>query len=254
MNFIMKAERKSLTVLRPLAVTLFWLGVWQLAFFLVKSELLLPSPGQTALRLFELMQTEGFWLKSLSSLLRIVKGFSLGVITGVVLGVLTGRFRLLRAFVSPALNTIKATPVASFIILALIWLTKDGVPVFISFLMVLPIIWSNVAQGIEETDKNLLEMARVFNFSRKNLALKVYLPSVRPYFLAGCTTALGFAWKAGIAAEILSLPLKSIGKELYNSKIYLETTDLFAWSVAVITLSIILEKLLVFLLGKIKSK
>ena len=246
-------KRKGSAILRKLIVAAFWLGVWQLAFFLAKSGLLLPSPAQTFMRLFELAKTGDFWLKSLLSLVRIVEGFLLGVLAGVLLGILTARFRLLKDFFTPVINIVKATPVASFIILALVWLSKDGVPVFIAFLMVLPVIWANISEGIGQTDKDLLEMAKVFRFSRGKLFAKVYVPSVLPYFFAGCTTALGFAWKAGVAAEILSLPVKSIGKELYYSKIYLETTDLFAWSVMVIVMSIALEKLLVVLLNKIKN-
>lgn len=246
-------KSKSSAFIRKFIVVAFWLGVWQLAFIFTKSELLLPSPAQTFLRLFELAETGDFWLKSILSLVRIVEGFLFGVLAGGILGIFTSKFRLLKDFFKPVINIVKATPVASFIILALVWISRDGVPVFIAFLMVLPVIWANVSEGIEQTDKDLLEMARVFRFSGRKMFAKVYVPSVLPYLFAGCTTALGFAWKAGVAAEILSLPAKSIGKELYYSKIYLETTDLFAWSAAVIVMSILLEKLLVMLLNKVKN-
>jgi len=254
MNSSITPKTKGFAIIRKLLVAAFWLGMWQLAFVLVKSGLLLPSPYQTLLRLFELAGTVDFWLKCLLSLLRIVEGFLLGVFAGIVLGVLTFRFRLLKELFEPAVNIVKSTPVASFIILALMWMSKDGVPVFIAFLMVLPIIQANVSEGIRQTDKDLLEMARVFRFSGGKLLAKIYVPAVLPYLFAGSTTALGFAWKAGVAAEILSLPAKSIGKELYYSKIYLETTDLFAWSAAVIVMSMLLERLLIFLLDKFKQK
>lgn len=247
-------KSKVPSIIRKFIIAAFWLGVWQLAFIFVKSELLLPSPAQTFLRLFELAATASFWQKSFFSLIRIVEGFLLGVFVGGILGIITSKIRLLKEFFKPVINLVKATPVASFIILALIWISKDGVPVFISFLMVLPVIWANVSEGIEQTDKGLLEMAKIFRFSGRKKFTKIYVPAVLPYLFAGCTTALGFAWKAGVAAEILSLPAKSIGKELYNAKIYLETTDLFAWSVAVIVMSILLEKMLVFLLNKIKNR
>ncbi|MEI6578043.1 MAG: ABC transporter permease subunit [Eubacteriales bacterium] len=240
-------------VLRKLLVAVIWIAIWQVAFFFVKQEILLPSPAQTIVRLWELAQLNNFWISAFMSLLRIVEGFILGVAAGAILGVLTARFSLLYDFFHPAISIIKATPVASFIILALVWIKKDNVPVFIAFLMVLPIIWANVSEGIHQTDKDLLEMAKIFRFTRKKLASKVYIPSTLPYFFAGCTTALGLAWKAGIAAEILSLPSHSIGSELYNSKIYIETTDLFAWTATVIIMSIILERLLVLILNKVKD-
>jgi len=237
-----------------LLVFAFWVLVWEAACLAAGSELLLPSPAQTFLRLFELAGTARFWLNALMSLARIVEGFLLGVLAGTVLGAAAARLKLLHDFLSPVINMVKSTPVASFIILALVWIKKDGVPVFISFLMVLPILWGNVTQGIAQTDKGLLEMAALFRFGRRKTVTKVYAPSVMPYFLAGCTTALGLAWKAGVAAEVLSLPARSIGRELYNAKIYLETTDLFAWSAAVILLSIALEKLLVSGLKAVNSR
>lgn len=235
-----------------LAAAALWVGLWEAAFLLVKQELLLPSPAKTAARLFELAQTAEFWASAFLTLLRITEGFLIGVAAGVLLGVLTAGSRALYEFFHPAIVVIKSTPVASFIILALVWVKKNNVPVFISFLMVLPVIWANVSEGIKQTDKGLLEMARVFRFSKTKLLAKVYIPGVLPYFFAGCTTGLGLAWKAGVAAEILSLPRRSIGTELYYSKIYLETADLFAWSAAVVIMSIALEKLLVFALNKLK--
>ncbi|NLX93827.1 MAG: ABC transporter permease subunit [Clostridiales bacterium] len=247
-------KRRTVLIIKKVAVAAVWLTIWQAAYLLVRQEILLPSPWQTLARLWELAQTAEFWTASLLSLLRIVEGFVLGVVAGTLLGVLTAASSVLYEFFHPAITVIKSTPVASFIILALVWIKKPGVPVFIAFLMVLPIIWANVSEGIRQTDKYLLEMAKVFRFSRKALFAKVYIPAVLPYFFAGCTTSLGLAWKAGIAAEVLSLPAGSIGSKLYYSKIYIETIDLFAWTVAVILLSILLEKLLISLLNKFKNR
>lgn len=240
-------------IVRKLLVAAVWLALWQLVNLAVKQEILLPSPMQTAQKLLELAQTGQFWISAFLSLLRILYGFILGVLFGAILGVVTAKIPLLYDFFSPALSIIKATPVASFIILALVWIKKDNVPVFISFLMVLPIIWANTSEGIHQTDKELLEMAKIFRFSTGKLITKIYIPSVMPYFFASCTTSLGFAWKAGIAAEVLSLPKFSIGSELYLSKLYIETPALFAWTAAVVIMSILLEKLLVIILNKIKK-
>lgn len=247
-------KRRTISIIKKVAVAAVWLALWQAAFLLVRQEILLPSPAHTLARLWALAQTGEFWAASLMSLLRIVEGFVLGVVVGTLLGVLTAASSVLYAFFHPAITVIKSTPVASFIILALVWIKKPGVPVFIAFLMVLPIIWANVSEGIRQTDKDLLEMAKVFRFSRKSLFSKVYVPAVLPYFFAGCTTSLGLAWKAGIAAEVLSLPTGSIGANLYYSKIYIETVDLFAWTMAVIFMSILLERLLVSLLNKLKNR
>ena len=145
----------------------------------------------------------------------------------------------------PAVKVVRAVPVASFIVLVLLWAPTTGaVPGIVSALMVLPVVWGNVARGIGETDPLLLEAARAYRFGRGKTLRLVYAPSVLPYFASGCATALGLAWKAGVAAEVLCQPRLAIGTRLYKAKITLETPDVFAWTLVVIALSFLLEAVL----------
>ena len=237
-----------------IAVAALWLALWQLVCVIVNMELLVVSPLTVLKRLIELVQTSEFWLYSLSSLGRITAGFLLGCLSGAILAILCSRFKFAREFFSPAVTVIKSTPVASFIILALVWLTGKYVPVFIGFLMVLPVVYANVYQGIREVDVKLREMARVFGMSNAKKVTKIYIPSVLPYFTAACHTALGLSWKAGVAAEVIGVTKDSIGRQLYYSKIYLETADLFAWTVVVILLSLSLEKIFMALTNKLSAR
>ena len=243
-NILKKAARMLLSA----AV---WLAVWQIAFLLIHNDILFASPAAVFTRLWELIQTGSFWLKTGHSVLGVMEGYCLGVLAGTVLAVLTASSRLLYLLFRPVLSVIKATPVVSFIILALVWMQKNTVPVFISFLMVLPIIWANLSMAIRQTDRDLLEMGRSYGLGPWKLIRKIYVPSVIPAFLTALTTAIGFAWKSGIAAEVISTPRDTIGTALNDSKVYLETTDLFAWTIAVILLSILFEKLIVWGIGKI---
>lgn len=230
--------------LKTLAAAAFWLLVWQGLSLLVRKPLLLPSPIEAAKRLGALIVTGPFWVSIGLTLLRVTAGFCCGVVCGVLLGALTAKSRLLERLFAPLLAVVKATPVASFIILALVWLQKDLVPVFITFLIVLPVIWANVLEGIRQTDRGLLEMARVFRLPRRKVLSKVYAPSVLPYFAAGAATAMGLSWKAGVAAEVIAMSSSSVGYHLYRAKINLETPDLFAWTAVVVLLSVLLERLL----------
>ena len=141
----------------------------------------------------------------------------------------------------------KATPVASFIILVLIWVPSRNLSVVISFLMVLPVIYTNVLNGIQSTDGKLLEMAEVFDVSPWRRIKYIYMSSVLPYFRAGCSLGLGLCWKAGVAAEVIGIPAGSIGEKLYEAKVYLETPDLFSWTIVIIILSIAFEKIFLLL-------
>lgn len=221
----------------------FWIGVWQIVSMLVGKEILVASPMAVIKVLGELVNEKTFWFSILSSLLRIALGFGGAVIVGTLLGVVTcaapGAFQLFY----PLISVIKATPVASFIILALLWIKSTNVPVFIAFLMVLPIIWSNVSTGIKTADTKLLEMAKVYNFGRIKTIRLIYIPQCMDYFYTACIMGIGFAWKAGIAAEVICTPKFSVGANLYNAKIYLETPQLFAWTIVVILMSIVFEKM-----------
>ena len=241
-------------VLTALGVAAFWIAVWFLLSWSVNSRFLLPSPGDTLMALGSLMSNGEFFLIAAITLGRIVLGVLISFVIGVALAVLTENSKIAKALLSPALTVIKSTPVASFIILALLWLDRNTLPLFITALIVVPIVWSNVSEGIRSVDKGLMEMARVYRFSKLKKITALYVPSVAPYFLAACKSTLGLAWKAGISAEILCTPKRAIGTELYFSKTYLETPELFAWSFVIILLSIVIEKLFVLAVSKAGSK
>lgn len=241
-------------LLKGVLITVFWILIWYIAYLIVDQDLLIVSPIDVVNRLFSLCGTSEFYRITGSSMLRIVIGFLEGVIVGTLLAILTSFLPIADSLFRPLINIIKATPVASFIILALVWMRTGDVPSFISFLMVLPIIWGNVTQGIIKTDKNLLQMANVYNLDKMKKIKKIYIPSVTPYFFAACNTSLGLAWKAGIAAEVIACTSFSIGQQIYTSKQYLDTVDLFAWTLVVILLSIILEKLMVYGMNKLSKK
>lgn len=243
-------RNKSKSIGLKVLTVFIWVLIWEIASIRVDQELLVPSVRLVLTTLFSLVSTTAFWQIAFSSIIRIVAGFALGTILGASLAVLTSVSKFAYTFFRPMLNVIKATPIVSFIILALVWIRNGNIPSFITFLMVFPIVWGNVYEGISQTDKKLLEMAKVYKFSRILILKKIYYYSVLPYLGAAATTSMGLAWKAGIAAEVIATPKLAIGTSIYNSKIYLETPNLFAWSIVVILMSVMLEKVVKIVLGK----
>ncbi len=187
------------------------------------------------------------------TLLRVFFGFLLGMFAGTLLGVLTAVSGTAEAFLSPLRHVIRSTPVTSFIVLVLLYLSNTLTPMFIPMVMVTPIAWGSVQAGIKDTDRQLLEMAGLCRFSRSGRLRYIYLPSILPQYLSASTNALGIAWKSGIAAEVIATPALSIGRSIYESKIYLETPSLFAWTAAVILLSVLMEKLILRLFGSVRE-
>ncbi|MEG0753277.1 MAG: ABC transporter permease subunit [Angelakisella sp.] len=232
------------------ATALFWLCIWVAAYLAVGEALLLPAPWMVVFSLLRLLITPTFWVVTVGSLLRILAGFLLGLFVGGLLAAAAVAVPAIRTLMGLPMSIIKATPVASFVILALLFIKGQWFSTFIAFLMVLPLAWSNILQGIESTDKELLEMAQVYRFSPLHTVRYIYLPSLFPYLLSAARVGMGFSWKAGIAGEVIAIPAGTIGTQLYNAKVYLNTADLFAWTAVVILLSLALEHLTMVLLGR----
>ena len=228
-----------------------WIIIWQLVSMWLKQEILLVSPVSVIKRLTELIMMEEFWKSVAFSFGRIILGFFLALILGTILAALSCGFFAVEMLMEPLITVVKATPVASFIILCLIWIPSRNLSVFISFLMVFPVVYTNILEGIRQTDKQLLEMADSFGAGLMKKVEFVYLSQVQPYIVTACKLGLGLCWKAGIAAEVIGIPTGSIGEKLYKAKVYLETPDLFAWTIVIIVVSVGFEKLFMFILRKI---
>ena len=232
------------------AAVVFWLAVWQLAAAAIGQEVFLVSPLQAAGTLVQLLPQLDFWQRVGFSAGHILLGFLLGAVCSVVCSVAAERWVWVDALLSPVIRLVKATPVASFIILALVWVSGKSLSILISFLMVLPVLYGAVRTGIESADPQLLEMARVFRLPLARRVKAIWLPAVLPAFRQGCSVALGICWKSGVAAEVIGLPDGSIGDALYRAKITLSTGELFAWTFVIILLSAAFEKLFLALLDK----
>ena len=237
--------------LRWLLPVVFWVAVWWAAAAAVGMSLLIPTPPEVLRTLGDLIVTSAFWRYTGTSLLRIMVGLVIGIAAGVVTAIATSRSALLRALLAPAVRVVRATPVASFILLVLLWSDRNYVPAVIAALVVLPIIWESTCAGIAGVDKNLMEFARAYRLTRLDTLRHVVLPAMLGHLSAAVCTAIGLAWKSGIAAEVLCTPLAAIGTKVYHAKLYLDTPALFAWTLVVILLSMTVERLArLLLLGR----
>lgn len=231
-------------------VAAFWLLVWQAAALLVGKPMLFASPVATFQALLALLPQGDFWLTVVSSLGRIALGFFLAFVAGAVIGGIAWRFPLVRNLLSPALTFMKTVPVASFVILVLVWFGSAKLSVIVCFLIVFPQIYFAAISGLEAADVQLLEMAKVFHFTPWQVFLEIYRPPMLRFLTSACSSALGMSWKSGIAAEVIGTPAHSIGEAMYLAKVYMMTAELFAWTLVVIGLSILFEKSVLALLRK----
>ena len=250
---IKKAPNKNTKRLKRLLFGLlavaFWIGVWWLISLWVSEDWILPSPYRVAVALFESLREGTLFLRAGRSLLGILEGYLAGMILGVVLAALTAKIHFFHILFSPLLTVVRATPVASFILILWVFCARGTVPAVSVMLIVLPIVWANFETGILSVDQKLFEVAKVYRFSAFKKMRFLYAPAVYPYFRTAALTAVGMAWKAGVAAEVLCTPGGTIGQMIWYAKRDIQTADLFAWTAVVIFVSFLLEKLLYLLLN-----
>lgn len=237
------SHRDSWRWARPALAVVFWLAVWQTVALGVRSSVLLVGPWQVAVRLTQLAPTLEFWTTVGRTFGRITLGFVLAAVVGVLLATASAASRWAAALVAPLVATIRSTPVVAFIILLLIWSDVAWLATIVSFLMTLPIVHATVLTGIGQRDRSLLEMTTLFRVPRWRRLRAVDVPGVLPYFAAACRAGIGQAWKSGIAAEVIGLPSGTIGERLYQGRLFLQTSDVLAWTVVVVLVAFTCEKL-----------
>ena len=230
-------------VLKKVGAALLALTFWEIAALLIHQRILLVTPVAVARRLCTIWRVEGFARAIWFSFYHIAGGFLLGLILGCLLAYLAAKHPVVETLLWPWMATIKSVPVASFVVICLIWLSARNLSVFISFLIVIPIIYQNVLEGLRAENREMQEVATVFQLPWRKRFRYIELPKLRPFLLSACRVTTGMAWKAGIAAEIIGVPNGSIGKMLYTAKIYLDTDDLLAWTVIIVVISVVADLL-----------
>ena len=237
MNSILRNKNKLLIIL-------FWIFVWEILSLIIAQEIYLPSPHAAFSSLMNLLISKDTYITIYYSTYRTLTGFFLSCVFGIFLGIISGIHKTVYNLLNPLIVIIRTIPVMSIIIIAIMWFKDTNVPIFVAFLMCFPIIWTNTVSGILSTDVKLLQMCEVYKIKKSRIISSVYFYSSLPYIKAGMISALGIGWKVTSAAEVLSLPKYSIGRFLYDSKVYLEIPDLFAWTIMIVSLSFLFESLL----------
>jgi NitT/TauT family transport system permease protein len=235
-------------ILKISLIVLFWIAIWYLLSFVhaliynmdLANNLLLPYPHQVIVKLFKLLFTKSFYISTAASLIRIVISTLLAVAVGVLSAIICSKFDFLNDLLKPLLATIKSVPVTVFVFI-LYLLILDFTSMLITFLMVFPIVFSNVYEGLKSIDKDLLEVCNLYKLPLKKRFKALYLPTVMPYFVSALTSAVGLAWKAGIAAEALCPPDNSMGLHISFAKQNIENDELFAWSLTLVAVNLIFE-------------
>ena len=244
------------TIKRLIAI-IAWIIIWQILALIIHNKILLAGPIETLQTLIRLAGDSLFWQSVAATTGRILLGFLIGSILGIVLGYVAHIQEIAEIFLKPLVLAMKSVPVASFVILLLIWFGNRNISLIIVAMVVFPILYTNTLEGLKSTDSKFLEMAKVFRMPKDRVIRYIFLPQLLPFWQGAFKLAIGMSFKSGIAAEVIGQPLGTIGNGLYQAKIYLETGELFAWTIVTVLIAFICERLITFMLMlpvQLKSK
>lgn len=248
---VKKNEKKHKDILFKALAVVFALVLWEITAKLIDEKIILVGPIAVFKRLLSIWQEPYFFDSIVFSMTRIAAGFFAAFIIGLILAAMAYHYKFIEYIIWPFMITVKSVPVASFVVICLIVFTARNLGALISFLVVLPVIYTNVLEGLKSQDSKLLQMCEVFRVGFIKKTRHVTLPAISTHLISATKISAGMAWKAGVAAEIIGIPEGSIGKMLYLSKIYIDTDDLLAWTVVIVVISVLFEKTVVWLSGKI---
>ncbi len=234
-------------------ILLIWIALWQIGAMLVSSKLLLPTPIETVAALIGLLGDGGFYIDAAATIGRCIIAMLLSLVLGFALAIEAYRHKTVRDILSLPISLFKTIPIMAVAIYMILLIRPDNVPILVCWIMCFPIVYTNLLTGLDSMDRSLLEMAQVYRISNRRKLRLIYIPSLYPYFSSAMSLIAGMSWKAIVTAEVLSIPKFSLGYELMNAKYYLNTDKLFAYVAAIIAISVVFEKLIKYILAKMKA-
>ncbi|MBQ6411105.1 MAG: ATP-binding cassette domain-containing protein [Atopobiaceae bacterium] len=235
--------------MRLLAVVA-WLVIWQLASFAVGSRLLLAGPLETVLCLAGLGVRREFWATVAFSLVRIAAGFVASFVLALALASIARRLRVVEEFVAVGLGAVKSVPVVCIVVLLLMFVGSRNVSAVAVFLVALPALYFAAFEALGNLDSGMGELLDACGVRGLRCVLGHVWPSMHPFLVATCKNVVGMSWKAGVAAELVGMPLGSMGERIYQTKLLLETGELFAWTIVVVVLAAVSERAFLALLAR----
>ena len=227
-------------VLQRLALAFLLLAVWWL-LSLTTQPYILPRPDRVWERIVQLSRTGDLPINLFVTLGRVCAGFAIAVVIGVPCGILLGSHRALGSFFEPVLPVLNTVSSAIWAIFAIIWFGLSAMtPIFVVLMTAFPLIVTNVWQGTQAVNADYVELAQALRLSRLKTLIKIYLPSMLPFFFSGARLAFGFGWRVSLVAETLGSS-SGVGYRLKQASDLIQMDQVFAWTIVQVAMMLVIE-------------
>ncbi len=219
------------------------LAFWEIFAQILNKPLIAPTILEILTSVVGLLERKQSYLFIGASLSRVFVTLFVDFVIAFFLGLTAGLNKKIEDLLSVTENIFRSLPTVAVLLISLIWFKSNITPIFVTSLIVLPILYRNITDGVKNIDKNLMEMAEDFGVPFLRKLFFLYIPSIKPFLQNALALSCGFAIKVTVTAEVLSQPKNGIGTALYLAKVQLETAELFAWAGISIFIAMFLQKL-----------
>jgi NitT/TauT family transport system permease protein len=220
------------------------LAIWWLASA-VLFPTVIPTIGATLGTVRELLTGAPFYEQLWVTAQRVLAGFAIAFVAGLVIGTAMGRSRAVEAFFEMfiVIGTSQPGLFVSMIFLVALGLSSGSAIVTLAYLAT-PIITVSIWQGAKRMDLNLEEVATVFGYSRATRIRHVIMPQLAGPALSAVRTGLGITWKYVVMIEMLGLP-DGVGFEVARAFQLFQLQTVIAWTICFLGFVLVVEYLVI---------
>ena len=201
--------------------------LWYVASLIFDSELIVPEPWTVIKLTFSLLGQGATYLALLNTLLRAICAFVISACVAILLSLLVNLYPKCAFCVDCVVTFLRALPTIAIILVTLIVFNSSIVPVVVAFLVAFPVVYSVLSRAFQH-NRYLLSVCKVYQVKTAKKIKFMFLPIVRDELLTIVREELPLCIKVVVAGEVLALPLRGIGRQMYIGKVNLDTAKVVA--------------------------
>ncbi|MDD4078003.1 MAG: ABC transporter permease subunit [Bacilli bacterium] len=218
--------------------------IWLIASVIINNVFVLPSIKLVFTSLFDLLKEKGTYVVLFATVLRLLVTVAMSFLIALLLASLAVVSKRFTQFIRPLIILLKTIPVASIIIILLIIVGHERSPLFITALVVLPILYEGILGGMHTIDKTIIEEVKMISNINHHIVRQIFIPLVFPAMITALIQSIGLGLKVMVMSEFIAQPNHSIGKMILIEKQHLEMARVFAWTLLIIVIIMAIEWLI----------
>ena len=227
---------------RKVLIWLFYFILWQMIAMIVNQSIILPSFLDVLNRLVYILSDVSFYNHLFITLFRVILGTLSAFVLSFIFAILSYDFKLINQALKPLVLVSKTIPNITYILLVLIWFSREMSVFFVTLLILFPVLYTQISTGLLGINPEHLEVLKLYPETYFHRLTKVIIPLIRISLFEGLKGALSLGFKVGVMAEILGQVQPGLGYLMHIARMNFETVDLFAYTAIMIMVVVLIEK------------